>query len=600
MDHSAFGGKRPSASSADTSSDAKTAGQLVIVALRAEGVAAVDKSGTSDPYAKIFVDGLGVKEERKTKERKKTLDPVWGERFDIVNIKDPSTTSVRVELKDYNAPSLSNALGSSKPLGEFDFALSDLELPTTGELIEKSFELQQPSSSQKAATVTATGTIFLKIGYLPLAAPPATEDAYKASQSSSTGAKEAKIAHLEAGGKSFAPAAHGGQLKIVVASATGLRTADKIGLSDPYAKLVARCNGNVLKATPSKTRTIEKTLDPAWYEEFVVGNVDDPVTARVAIVVKDEDKGFTETNHPLGQADINIHTLMASSAGLTGDGAWLMLDPLELTNVTESSGVSLVGAHNRANAPTATGSIQLYVSYVEPPQSVVDRNVSKSSKHDIKFDGPTKSCQLCVAIKRAYNLAAADKRGTSDPYVKLIVKTGEKQLDKRTKTLKKTLDPVWNEVLTVEGVTDDEAQVNLIMYDEDKAMGISALASDDALGQVQFDLRDLHMPKDGSWVSRETPLLKVLEPGVKQVKKEQGTIELMVAWSAPSEEELAKLIEKKKEATGASKELEEYAIPEGEDGDCARRPRSHTRANTPRCPSRSMPMPCVAPVTVLS
>jgi hypothetical protein len=168
-------GKRWS-SSTDASSPAVEPGQLVIIASRAENVAAVDKSGTSDPYAKVFVNGPGVRAELRTKEKMKTLHPAWGERFDVDDVKEPSSTSVRVAVKDYNTRSFDNVTGSSKPLGEFAFALSELELPTTGVLIEKCFELQQPASSRKATAITVTGTVFLKIGYLPLAtAPPAAE-----------------------------------------------------------------------------------------------------------------------------------------------------------------------------------------------------------------------------------------------------------------------------------------------------------------------------------------------------------------------------------------------------------------------------------------
>ena len=47
---------------------------------------------------------------------------------------------------------------------------------------------------------------------------------------------------------------------------------------------------------------------------------------------------------------------------------------------------------------------------------------------------------------RAHGLPAADRGGYSDPYAKLTVSTGDKQLKKTSKTKNKTLDPEWFEV----------------------------------------------------------------------------------------------------------------------------------------------------------
>ena len=47
-----------------------------------------------------------------------------------------------------------------------------------------------------------------------------------------------------------------------------------------------------------------------------------------------------------------------------------------------------------------------------------------------------KAGKLCVVLLRANGLAAADKRGTSDPYAKLIVRSGDKERSKKTKASK--------------------------------------------------------------------------------------------------------------------------------------------------------------------
>ncbi len=53
-----------------------------------------------------------------------------------------------------------------------------------------------------------------------------------------------------------------------------------------------------------------------------------------------------------------------------------------------------------------------------------------------------------VGVDRAKGLAKADLFGKSDPYciITLLDRSTGKKETRRTKTLKKTLDPVWDEV----------------------------------------------------------------------------------------------------------------------------------------------------------
>ncbi|XP_035996544.1 rabphilin-3A [Fundulus heteroclitus] len=77
----------------------------------------------------------------------------------------------------------------------------------------------------------------------------------------------------------------------------------------------------------------------------------------------------------------------------------------------------------------------------------------------------------CCIIK-AKGLKAMDSNGLADPYVKLHLLPGASKSNKlRTKTLKNTLNPVWNETLIYHGITDEEMQrktLRLSVSDEDK------------------------------------------------------------------------------------------------------------------------------------
>ena len=86
----------------------------------------------------------------------------------------------------------------------------------------------------------------------------------------------------------------------------------------------------------------------------------------------------------------------------------------------------------------------------------------------------------------ARNLVAKDKGGTSDPYV--LIELG-KEKKQRTKTIKKTLNPTFNESLTYDFDLIDDVNIHncvcqLEVWDWDR------WESNDFLGAVQIPLVD--------------------------------------------------------------------------------------------------------------
>ncbi|MCJ8742348.1 hypothetical protein PDJAM_G00080950 [Pangasius djambal] len=75
-------------------------------------------------------------------------------------------------------------------------------------------------------------------------------------------------------------------------------------------------------------------------------------------------------------------------------------------------------------------------------------------------------------IIRAKGLKPMDSNGLADPYVKLHLLPGASKSNKlRTKTLRNTLNPVWNETLVYHGITNEDMQrktLRLSVSDEDK------------------------------------------------------------------------------------------------------------------------------------
>ncbi|XP_029921992.1 rabphilin-3A [Myripristis murdjan] len=118
-----------------------------------------------------------------------------------------------------------------------------------------------------------------------------------------------------------------------------------------------------------------------------------------------------------------------------------------------------------------------------PPQRPPDQADEEDNDYD-SDDATTLGClefsllyeqeinALHCCIVKAKGLKPMDSNGLADPYVKLHLLPGASKSNKlRTKTLKNTLNPVWNETLVYHGITDDEMTrktLRLSVSDEDK------------------------------------------------------------------------------------------------------------------------------------
>ena len=71
---------------------------------------------------------------------------------------------------------------------------------------------------------------------------------------------------------------------------------------------------------------------------------------------------------------------------------------------------------------------------------------------------------VSVHVVRATGLLAADKSGTSDPYIKLHSEGGKKA---KTSVINKTVNPEWDETLDLT-VHDLAAPLSVTVFDYDK------------------------------------------------------------------------------------------------------------------------------------
>ena len=86
-----------------------------------------------------------------------------------------------------------------------------------------------------------------------------------------------------------------------------------------------------------------------------------------------------------------------------------------------------------------------------------------------------------------------DKRsGSSDAYVQILSK-GAQMINRRTRTCRSTLHPVWREEFTFEIVDDEDLQDNPVRF---VVMDKDFLDADDQIGVVYTDLGCLLMRAD--------------------------------------------------------------------------------------------------------
>ncbi|OHT00693.1 hypothetical protein TRFO_32557 [Tritrichomonas foetus] len=122
--------------------------------------------------------------------------------------------------------------------------------------------------------------------------------------------------------------------------------------------------------------------------------------------------------------------------------------------------------------------------------------------------------RLHVKVCEAHDLIAADIGGKSDPYCKLKLKSfGKKDKALKTKTIKETLDPVWNQEfdLTSKSPADDVLLISV--YDKDK------LGKDDKIAdEIELPLSNYPLGE-----------VKVEEISLKRKKKKKaGTLKLEI------------------------------------------------------------------------
>uniref|UniRef100_A0A3P9C8P8 Multiple C2 and transmembrane domain containing 1 n=1 Tax=Maylandia zebra TaxID=106582 RepID=A0A3P9C8P8_9CICH len=354
------------------------------------------RAWTSDPYVKFKIAG---KEVFRSKTIHKNLNPVWDERVSLLveTLRDP----LYVKVFDYDFGLQDDFMGSAY------LYLESLEhqraLDVTLDLKDPQYPEHNLGSLELSVTLTPKeGDVRDAVRNLEI---------YNNSDFSFISSMRLSDVHRKA-------QLWRGIVSISLIEGHGLQPMDANGLSDPYVKFR-------MGHQKYKSKTISKTLNPQWREQFDF-HLYDEQGGFVDITVWDKDAG--KKDDFMGRCTIDLSLLSKEHTH--------KLDlPLE-----EGEGVLVLLVTLTASAAVSIS--DLSVNMLDDPHErhqIKQRYSLWRSFHNLKDVGVVQ-----VKVIRAEGLMAADVTGKSDPFC--VVELSNDRL--QTHTVYKNLNPEWNKVFT--------------------------------------------------------------------------------------------------------------------------------------------------------
>uniref|UniRef100_A0A8C1IAF5 Multiple C2 domains, transmembrane 1b n=1 Tax=Cyprinus carpio TaxID=7962 RepID=A0A8C1IAF5_CYPCA len=420
--------------------------QLDIVLKKGNSLAIRDRGGTSDPYVKFKIAG---KEVFRSKIIHKNLNPVWDERVCLIvdNLQEP----LYIKVFDYDFGLQDDFMGSAY------LYLDSLELQRS---LDVQLDLQDPQCpDQDLGSLELVVTLF----------PRSTEDREALRHAVRLIwqiYQNLRLSDLYRKSQLWR-----GIVSIRLIEGRNLIPMDQNGLSDPYVKFK-------LGPQKYKSKTIPKTLNPQWREQFDL-HLYDEEGGILEISVWDKDIGMRDDF--IGQCQLDLSKLSREKT-----------HKLEL-ELEEDKGMLVLLVTLTA---TVTVSISdLSVNLLDDPherQQIIKRYSPLRSFFNLKDVG-----MVQVKILRAEGLMAADVTGKSDPFC--IAELCNDRL--QTHTVYKTLNPEWNKVFTF-NVKDIHAVLEITVYDEDRDR------SADFLGKVAIPLLNIRNSEQKAYVLKNKELTR--------------------------------------------------------------------------------------------
>ncbi|GBG24408.1 Synaptotagmin-1 [Hondaea fermentalgiana] len=495
--------------------------QARVEILRAEGLRIADKKAkSSDPFVEISLAG----KKRKTSVRSRTLNPVWEEEFAF-------GTSARRRLhgdeqilfhlldKDFvfNDDLGACVLDLSSVLKAPERTLTTwLQLEPLETVEAANSRSRSPKKRRGAASANATlGRLQVCVS-LESSEAKALEEIPQGKETAETDAADEEVKEddtlpVDADETEPADITHAqstsvgsnldeldGSLRVTIHCARDLMAADRNGKSDPYCMVY-------FGKKKFTTKTVKRSLDPEWAETFEFDFAKNKKRAPLTLKVYDADFIGDDC---LGKVVIPFAEVFAQATGDRQDGQvpiWYQLDSgkgeiqvsLDVVG-QENETNSLEAAHGRAANRGLLGglrslsprSLTRRMLDASSPRSLTSgslqaRKASSSAQgSDSRGTVPDSPQPFELKVIRAKGLRSADKNGLSDPFCKVQL-LRERH---RTRKIRKSLEPEWNETFSFSRATHWEWQSSLTVFVADADM----LGTSDFLGQAEVTLETLY------------------------------------------------------------------------------------------------------------
>ncbi|XP_056094013.1 multiple C2 and transmembrane domain-containing protein 1 isoform X4 [Rhinichthys klamathensis goyatoka] len=405
--------------------------QLDIVLKKGNNLAIRDRGGTSDPYVKFKIAG---KEVFRSKTIHKNLNPVWEEKVSLLveSLREP----LYVKVFDYDFGLQDDFMGSAY------LYLESLEHQRT---LDVTIELKDPHyPNHDLGSLDLTVTLIPKEGDFR-----ETTMLMRRSWKRSSKHQSLRLSDIHRKAQLWR-----GIVSISLIEAHNLQPMDANGLSDPYVKFR-------MGHQKYKSKTIPKTLNPQWREQFDF-HLFDEQGGFIDVTVWDKDAG--KKDDFMGRCQVDLSLLSKECTHRLdvpldeGEGTLVLL-----VTLTASAAVSIA---------------DLSVNILDDPRErkeILHRYSLLRSFNNIKDVG-----MVQVKVIRAEGLMAADVTGKSDPFC--VVELSNDRL--QTHTVYKNLNPEWNKVFTF-NVKDIHSVLEVTVYDEDRDR------SADFLGKVAIPLLNI-------------------------------------------------------------------------------------------------------------
>uniref|UniRef100_M4AYA3 Multiple C2 and transmembrane domain containing 1 n=1 Tax=Xiphophorus maculatus TaxID=8083 RepID=M4AYA3_XIPMA len=394
---------------------------------------------TSDPYVKFKIGG---KEVFRSKTIHKNLNPVWDER--VILLVETLREPLYVKVFDYDFGLQDDFMGSAY------LHLESLEHQRT---LDVTLDLKDPQYPEHdLGSLELTVTLSPKEGDI--------KDAVRHSHKY----QSMRLSDVHRKAQLWR-----GIVSVSLIEGRNLQPMDANGFSDPYVKFR-------MGHQKYKSKTIPKTLNPQWREQFDF-HLYEEQGGYVDITVWDKDAG--KKDDFMGRCTIDLSLLSKEQTH--------KLDlPLE-----EGEGVLVLLVTLTASAAVSIS--DLSVNILDDPherRQIMQRYSLWRSLHNLKDVG-----MVQVKVIRAEGLMAADVTGKSDPFC--VVELSNDRL--QTHTVYKNLNPEWNKVFTF-NVKDIHSVLEVTVYDEDRDR------SADFLGKVAIPLLNIQNGERKAYVLKSKEL----------------------------------------------------------------------------------------------